>query len=419
MSKYLIKCGKLFNGVDEKYYENYSVLVENQTILEVGAEIALSDDVEVIDLSNKVVTPGLSDIHTHYTAYHNENVLNILSEHLTKTSAYRTMGAVANLQELLNGGFTLIRECASLEKDWILRDVRDAINEGMVDGPNFIVCGHSGGTTGGHVDFRQYVKNPITQEHIFKSPSVGSGPVFFKEWVRGEFLQGVNYIKMHIDGGFATPNDDPEHRHLTEDEIRVIIETAHDCRLKVTAHIYGDESARLAIKYGVDGIEHGALLKPETYDLIAENNIYIVPTMCFFNRGVFLDEKELAHVPAYMAKKYREKHEKLCLSREALVKHIENDSILVGYGTDLGCVEPMKEAYLEYETMIRSGVSPFKALKIATSNSAKIVEREDLGAILPGKKADITAWSEDPTIVPTAFRDCKFVMKHGKVIKNQ
>lgn len=414
----LIKCGKLFDGVTERYLENQSILVDGETIIQVGDNFEVPEGTTVIDLQDKVVTPGLSDIHTHYTAYNNASVPTILSELLTKTPAYRAIGAVHHLQELLNHGFTLIRECGSVEKGWELADVRNAIRDKAVDGPTLVVCGHSGGIDGGHMDLRQFVSNMAAQDDILKIPSIGSGAQFFQQWVRTEFVHGVDFIKFHIDGGFATPHDDPEHRHMSEEEIKTIIETAHACNLKATAHIYGDESARIALKYGIDGIEHSGLLSPETYDLIAEKGVYVVPTMCFFDRGVFLDEKELAHVPKFMADKYRQKHEKLCRAREALIRHIENDTILVGAGTDLGCVEPMTEAYKEYETMIRSGVSPFKALRVMTSNSAKIVGRNDLGHIAVGKKADIVAWAQDPVENAQAFRECDFVMKHGKIIKN-
>ena len=92
---------------------------------------------------------------------------------------------------------------------------------------------------------------------------------------------------------------------------------------------------------------------------------------------------------------------------------------MVGSGTDLGCVEPMTPAYREYETMIRSGVSPFKALRIITSNSAKIVGHPELCHIAVGKKADIVAWKLDPIEKPEAFRECDFVMKSGKIIKSR
>lgn len=414
-----IKCGKLFDGVTEKYLENQAILVEGDKIVAVGENLECPEDAVVIDLQDKTVTPGLADIHTHCTAFHNENIMNILSEVLTKPTVYRALGAVHHLNELLEHGFTLIRECGSVEKDWTLRDIRDSIREGAVSGPDFVVCGHSGGVSGGHMDLRQYVKNGTAQNEILRIPSIDDGAEFFRQWVRTEFLQGVDYIKFHIDGGFATPNDDPEQRHMTEDEIAAIIETAHECGLKATAHIYGDESARIALKHNVDGIEHGGLLEPETYDLIAEKGAYVIPTMCFFDRGVFLDEDALAHVPSYMAEKYRQKHEKLCRSRNALISHIENDTILVGSGTDLGCVEPMTPAYREYETMIRSGVSPFKALRIITSNSAKIVGHPELCHIAVGKKADIVAWKLDPIEKPEAFRECDFVMKSGKIIKSR
>ncbi len=419
MTKYtLLKCGKVFDGINERYFENVELLVDGSKIIKFGTGIEIPEETTIVDLSDKVVTPGLMEIHNHATAYDNRNVATILNEVVTKNPLYRSMGTLVHLNELLVNGFTLVRDCGSIEREWELVDIRDAIAIGMVDGPTYVVCGHSGGIIGGHMDLRQYVSSEIVKDNVLKLPSIGAGAAFFREWVRKEFVHNVDFIKFHADGGFATPNDDPEDRHMTEEEISTIIETAHLCNLKATAHVYGDETARIVIKHGVDGMEHGALLAPETYDLMADNGIYLVPTMSFFDRGVFLDEELLSNVPTYMASKYRQKHEKLSKSREALVRHIENDTLLVGYGTDLGAVEPMHSAYREYETMIRSGVSPFKALKVATSNSAKIVGREDLGIIGPGKTADIVAWDKDPVEEKEALRHCHFVMKHGKIIRH-
>lgn len=412
----LLRCGKIFDGIQERYLEQTDILVEGNHILQVEQGIPAEAADRVIDLSDKVVTPGLMEIHNHAVGYHNENVPAILNEFLLKTPTYRALGILRHLNELLEHGFTLVRDCCYVERGWTCVDIRDAISAGIVDGPRYVVCGHSGGIDGGHTDLRQFISDPDVQP-VAQSPNLGSGAAHFQKWVRTEFLHNVDFIKFHIDGGFATPHDDPEHRHMSEEEIQAIIETAHSCNRKATAHIYGDESARLAIQHGVDGIEHGALLSPETYDLAAEKGVYIVPTMCFFDRGVFLDEDELSRVPAYMAEKYRIKHEKLCRSREALVRHIENGTLLVGYGTDLGAVEPMLPAWREYETMVRSGVTPFKALKVATSNSAKIVERPDLGHLAPGKLADIVAWDQDPVTEPKALRSCAFVMKDGKIVK--
>ncbi|MEG1716729.1 MAG: amidohydrolase family protein [Lachnospiraceae bacterium] len=415
--KKIIKCGKLFDGQQEKYFEKTSILVEDGKIMKVGDSATWDVEAETIDLSDKVVTPGLMEIHNHNVAYNNQNVSAILREKLYNSRLYSMLGITYHLNKLLEKGFTLVRDCCSIERGWEIVDVRDAIRDGFIEGPEFVVCGHSGASVGSHLDTRQFVSNTISQENC-TMPSIGSGVEFFRQWVRTEFLHHVDFIKIHIDGGFATPGDHPDQQHLTDAEIQVIIETAHDCGMKVTAHIYNEKSAKKAILMGVDGIEHGALITPDVYDLMAEKNVYLVPTMTFFDRGYFMDPEELAKVPSFMAKKYCDLHPRLVESRTALIKHIENDTILVGYGTDMGAVEPTLPVHKEFETMVRSGVSPFKALKIATSNSAKICQRPDLGVIAENMQADIVAWDEDPVQNVTALRECSFVMKKGRIVKH-
>lgn len=416
-SKKIINCGRLFDGKNEFYHENVSIVVEHGKIMDIKKIGEIEDkEIEVIDLTNKFVTPGLMEIHNHPCTFKNDNVAAILNERMCKSSTYSMMGVVHHLNKLLESGFTLVRECASIESGWEIVDVRDAIKDGVISGPEFIICGHSGSSIASHMDLRQFASR-ISTHDVLKLPSIGSGAEFFREWVRLECLHGVDFIKIHIDGGFATPGDHPDQKHLTNEEIKAIIETAHSCGLRVTAHIYSDKSAIDAINLGIDGIEHGALLSSQVYDLMSQKNVYLVPTMTFFDRGYFLEEEELAKVPSFMANKYRQLHPRLVESRKALIKHIENDTLLVGYGTDFGAVEPTLPAYKEFETMIKSGISPFKALKIATSNSAKIVERQDLGIIEKGKQADIVAWNNDPVKDYKALRECKFVMKNGKVVK--
>lgn len=415
--KQLIKCGKLFDGEQEKYLENVSILVENEKIISVG-QIESDPTYSVIDLSDKVVTPGFMDIHNHNIAYNDQNVYTILNEVTTKTTCYSMLGIVHHLNKLLEKGFTVIRDCAQITDDWNIIDVRDAIRENIISGPDLLVCGHSGGSIGSHIDSRQFVTN-LKAMDILYSPSCGSGAEFFRKWVRTEALHHVDFIKMHIDGGFLTPGDHPDQQTLTNEEIQAIVETAHMCGLKVSAHVYNDNSAKNAIRLGVDCIEHGALFSKETYDLMAEKHVQIVPTMTFFDRGYFLEPEELAKVPPFMAKKYRELHPRIVESRTALMRHIENDTIVVGYGTDFGAAEPTLPAHKEFETMIKSGINPFKALKIATSNSAKIIGKTNLGMIKEGKQADIVAWEKDPTKELDAIREASFVMKKGKIVKHQ
>ena len=413
--KQLIKCGKLFDGEQEKYFDNVSILVDDEKIISVG-QLEIEPEYNVIDLSDKIVTPGLMDIHNHNIAYDDRNVYTILNEITTKNECYSMLGIVHHLNKLLEKGFTVIRDCCQVTDNWNILDVRDAIRDNIISGPDLLVCGHSGGAIGSHIDCRQFVSNRTTM-NLLLSPSCGSGAEFFRRWVRTEVLHHVDFIKIHIDGGFLTPGDHPNQQTLTNEEIGAIVETAHMSGLKVSAHVYNDNSARNAINLGVDCIEHGALFSTETYDLMAEKHVNIVPTMTFFDRGYFLEPEELAKVPPFMAKKYRELHPQIVESRTALMHHIENDTIVVGYGTDFGATDPTLPAHREFETMIKSGIKPFKALKIATSNSAKIIGRENLGSIKAGMQADIVAWDKDPTKEIDALREAAFVMKKGKIVK--
>ena len=412
-TKKLIKCGKLFNGVDEKLFNDQEILVSCNTIEQVGEKIQIDEKTEIIDLSDMIVTPGLMEIHSHFISI-DENMYSAFKERISYSDTYRMFALAKNLCRMMENGFTLVRECCSFEAGWEMVSIRNAIRAGLIKGPDFVVSCHSGGSPGSHVDVRQLIGNTDAFP-LYHIPSIGTGPEFFKEWVRTEFMHDSDFIKFHIDGGFATPHDDPSNRYLTDEEIKAIIETAHACRKKATAHIYFDESAKIAIKHGIDGIEHGCLLSGETIREMEEKGVYLVPTMKFVERGVYLED--LDQVPDYMAEKYKFYHDTLVKTREVLIDRLVNGDLLVGYGADLGAIDPTSSTYLEFETMVRAGIPPLKALKCATSNSAKIVERDDLGAIEKGKQADIVAWDKNPVVDSKALRECAFVMKSGKVFK--
>jgi imidazolonepropionase-like amidohydrolase len=231
--------------------------------------------------------------------------------------------------------------------------------------------------------------------------------------VREEFRYGSDWIKIMGSGGFATPNDAPDQPQMSEAEVRAVVETAHGVRMPVTAHAYPPDVIRMLVRSGVDGIEHGSLLDAETVRAMEQAGTALVPTMNIFDPGVTLDSAQLARMAPFFAAKLRQFHPQLEAARQLIV----GSRLRIGYGSDCGYGFPCWEAWREFESMVRAGMTPFQALRSATSVAASIAGRDDLGVLAAGKTGDIVAWRTDPTQQPQALRDCVFVMKEGRIVR--
>ena len=149
----------------------------------------------------------------------------------------------------------------------------------------------------------------------------------------------------------------------------------------------------------------------DTARLMEESGTYLVPTFSPFNEIIRVDEEAMAKKPIAFQRKLRQYAQRMIDGRQVIV----NSKIKLGYGTDFVAVHNNYECGYEYESMFLSGMDPFRILKAATSVNAEILERDDIGTIEVGKKADISAWSRDLLTDPKALLDCAFVMKDGVI----
>jgi imidazolonepropionase-like amidohydrolase len=367
----------------------------------------------VVDLSRAVVTPGLFDLHAHPAIRGATDVIAGSRELVQTSSAMKTLVARQNLERVLAAGFTTVRIVGGNDVEWGLVDLRRAIAAGLTPGPRLFVAAHAGGALGGHADALQsYAGNPALAGQL-SQPGIGSGPEFFARWVREEFRYGSDWIKIMASGGFATPNDAPDQPQMSEEEVRAVIQTAHGVRLRVTAHAYPGDVIRMLVRNGIDGIEHGSLLDAETVRAMEQAGTALVPTMSIFDPGIALDSAALAGMAPFFASKLRQFHAQLAEARRLIVA----SRLRIGYGSDCGYGFPCWEAWREFESMVRSGMTPFQALRSATGVAAGIVGRDDLGVLAPGKTADIVAWADNPVETTQALRHCVFVMQEGRIVR--
>lgn len=404
----LIKCGKLYDGIKNELQEEMEILVKDNMIEKVGKTLEHPEETEIIDLSNLQITPGMIDAHVHpmffdwkslFTSYHTFN------------DDYLTLATLHTAQKGLERGFTTQRIMTGSCEGYGSIDVKKHIDNGDFKGARLVVAPQILSTEGSHGDFSMLVSDNYNVAEAMKLKGVGSGPDFFRKMVREQIRHGADFIKIMATGGFSTPQDSPEEQQMSDCELKAVIEATTDIGRTITAHAYVPKLIKKLVKFGITGIEHGALMDIDTAKLMEHEGVYCVPTFCPYDEIIRLDEEKLAMKPKEMQDKLRHYQKQLIESREIII----DSNITLGMGSDHIAVHQSYEGWYEYESWLLSGIDPFRALKAATSNNAKILQRNDIGSIEPGKKADIAGWCRDLVKDPTALQECSFVMKDGEV----
>lgn len=405
----LIKCGKMYDGIYDELKTNMEILVRGNRIAAVGKNLEISNETEVIDLSESTVTPGMIDAHVHMQHF---DWRGRREEIIFRGTAWKGMAYLYNARECLYRGFTSIRSVGSSTND--ARGglaAKELINKGYFQGSRLCVLPNYMCAPGSHGDHSQYIRtNPDLSDCMAKmTPTLGTGVDFFRNAVRNEIKMGADYMKIMINGGFSTPNDTPDDQQMSDDEIQVIIDTSHELGKTCTAHIYNSQQMQKVAKMGIDGMEHGALITEDTARVMEDLDVYLVPTFCPYDDIIEVNDETLAMKSPQFAAKLRQYAKRLRDGRQVII----NSKLRLGYGTDFVAVHHPYECGYEYESWIKSGINPFRALKAATSINAGILQMDDIGSIEVGKFADIAAWNRDLLTNPKALLDCVFVMKDG------
>ena len=409
----LIICGRLFDGIHEEFFNHMEVLVEGNRITEVGKNLSRPKDIEIIDLSDATVTPGLIDNHIHsdFWEWQNRRV-----EMFTTSDEWKILSALYSAQNSLIRGFTTVRHLNIGIHGYGLADVKRAINAGYFSGSRVFVATHRLGSHGGHPDTSGYFRNNPRLSELTVQPGIGTGTDFFRMAVRKEIKYGSDVIKFMTTAGmfgpgYSAPICTPETEQLTDDETKAIIDTANMFGVPTTSHAYSPEQIIKLSEFGISCIEHAAFMNEEAAETMERCGTYLVPTFYGHDDGIYLDEIDITKKNDFARKRIEMFHEKLVNGREIILK----SKIKLGFGTDIVSKYREYESWPEYAAMLKAGMDPFRALKAATSVNAEILRQPDLGVIAPGKLADIAAWRRDLLTDREALKECAFVMKDGNI----
>ena len=401
----VIHAGVLIDAVGEASRSQVSIVVHDDKIVAVENGYTIPAGAEVIDLSNATVLPGFIDCHVHVNSKLPSGA-NATEDRLTHSDIDRAFDAAMFSRALLQQGFTSARDVGGGDETVALRE---AINAGKVDGPRLWVSLEALGPTGGHADalsgLDPQLSHPGWDRGLVDSPDQAR----FR--VREHKRRGATVIKIVASGGIASTGDDPRQQMMTNEEMRVVVETAHSVGLKVAAHIYPATTIENAVRAGVDSIEHGSFATAETFALMKAHGTYLVPTLSVYEvyYATARDHPELLR-PGTAQKE---------LANDLLPKRnlplAVKSGVKIAFGSDLG----EGDHAMEFGLLIANGMSPMQAILAATRNAADLLGASDkIGSIQAGRFADIVAVTGDPLKDVLAFKQVAFVMKGGIVYRN-
>lgn len=401
----LIKADSYLDVRTGKLISPANLLIENGTIKSINPK-ALPEGVETIDLSGKILLPGLMDMHVHLDGDFTGSW-----DYVYKESASQgTVRAVVNAEKTLMAGFTTIRSIGQLHITPELIDVAvsEASNKGMIAAPRIIPSGHMISINGGHGD----ISLGLAEGLVTVGPNDGiiNGKYDAIEAVRYQIKHGAKFIKMHATAGVLSMEDAIGAQQLSNEEMKTIVDEASRHHIKVAAHAHGTEGIKEAIKAGVYSIEHGSIIDDEGIQLMKENNVYLVPT-----RGLAtIIEPMIDKMDPVMAGKAKYV---MPIAKQNLTKAIKAD-VKIAFGTDTPIIPHGKNA-IEFAALIECGMSTKEAIKTATTNSAEMLGLTDRGEVKEGLLADLIAVDTNPIDDITTLEHVKFVMKDGVVYKNK
>ncbi len=364
----------------------------------------LGMDAQIIDLRDKFVLPGLIDMHVHITFELGPDSRN---DALYVTTSMEALRGAYYAGITLRAGFTTVRDLGA-EPEAIFA-LRDAINQGLIDGPTIIAAGSAIAATGGHGDVDGYKPELL---ELWTPDTICDGPYDCRRAVREAVKFGSDWIKITATGGVLSDTGTGLGQQLSDDELVEIMNTAHGLGVKVAAHAHGADGINSALRAGVDSIDHGTFLDDESIRLFLETGAYLVPTLL---PGIKIPESMEGN-PFYTD----DIKAKANAAGAAAMENIQRAylaGVNIAFGTDTA-VTPHGLNGEEFAYMVQLGMSEMEAIYAATMSAATLLSQADvIGSIAAGKRADIIATDRSPLADITELERVSAVIKAGKLIR--
>ena len=385
-----------------KRIDNAVIVVDSGRINSVTSGGSVPTGATVIDLGNATVLPGLIDVHTHLSG-ESHDYYTELFRHSPIDAAVR---AHVYAKRTLEAGFTTVRDVGAPE----LIDValRNAINEGVVDGPRMLVATLALSATGGHGDLNGF--SPYI--HFQQMSNIADGVDEVRKAVRVNIKYGADWIKVLASAGVLSEEEAVGAPQYSQEELDAIVAEATTWGRKVAAHAHGAEAIKRATRAGVASIEHGGLIDEEGVRLMKEHGTYLVPDI--YTDAYILEHGKEIGLPDKMIEKERQLRKAQNVNwRRAIAAGVK-----MAFGTDAG-VYPHGTNAKQFKYLLELGLTPLQTIRMATSNAADLLGWSDkVGTLAPGAWADLIAVRGDPLTDVTVLERPAFVMKGGVVYRS-
>jgi len=392
-----IRAGKVVDPATGTVSSNQIILAEGRDIKAIGADVKIPAGATVIDLSKQTVLPGLFDAHAHLcmNMQHKRDAGSYYITTLRDSTGLRAIQGVANARSMLEHGFTTVRDIGNAA-NYADTDLRMAIEQELVPGPTIINAGRIIAPYGGQFHM-QADKRDLGNPEYFYADTRDE----LKKAIRENIHYGALVIKLVVD----------DQRYIySVDDIRFVIEEAHNVGLKVAAHCWTEKGARNAAEAGVDSIEHGVVMTNEILEIAKRNNVALVPTP--FTE---IDAREFDG----NSSGNKQVNQRWFAD---VVKRANQVGVTLVFGPDvIFSTKEYPRGRLSIDTIdnwVEAGISSRVILQSLTTNAAKLLGVEKIrGALVVGMRADVIAVSDNPLDKIETLKKVSFVMKNGKVFK--
>jgi len=281
-----------------------------------------------------------------------------------------------------------------------------AIERGDIIGPRVVPAGHAIGITGGHCDSTGRAPGLI---ELGPKEGVADGRDEILKAVRYQIKHGAKVIKICATAGVMSFEGPVGAQQYSDEELRTVVAEAKLHGVKVAAHAHGAQGIIAASNAGVDSIEHGSFMKPDTLAMMKDKGVYLVPTLL---AGEWTGGKADKFPPPIATKA-----KAALAARSDMFRNALKAGVKIAFGTD-SAVSPHGMNAKEFALMTGLGMSPAAALRSATQVAATLLGVDDrLGTLATGKLADIVAVPGNPLDDIKQTEHVVFVMKDGIIYK--
>ncbi|TMO47900.1 metal-dependent hydrolase family protein [Pseudoalteromonas ruthenica] len=408
----LIYAGKILPAANADVLERQTLEVVDgrvQGIHEgyVSAQTLGLADAHIIDLKEQFVMPGLIDLHVHISFERDPQA--DPERWLKEVEADQALRATQFLGNTLNAGFTTVRDLGSYNE--VIFPLQRAVESGVIQGPRIIAAGEAVTPTGGHGDLHGYRQEVL--DAFAPRMGVCNGADDCTRAVREIVKAGAQVIKITATGGVLSNTQAGLNQQLTDEEMKAIVDTAHNLGRPVTAHAHSAQGVAAALRSGVDSIEHGSYANDETVALFKSTGAYLVPTLL---AGISVSE-EVKHndkVPQAIVDKITQ----VAPVVKASFQRALDEGVNIAFGTDSG-VSRHGDNAREFALLVEYGMSPREALATSLEQAPKLLNMgKEVGKLQNGYYADVIAVAQSPLKDISQLSAVTFVMKEGKVIKH-